>query len=78
MNNLRAPVIERIVASMERGFLTPHSFEVVFNNPDGDVVSVRFRDNQNFYFKIVAPTTKNNNSTLWIVQECPGINFGLC
>lgn len=75
MNTLRAPVIERVLAMLDRGFLTRHSFEATFNSANGVIVSVKFRDNPALYFQIVSPNAEENQNALWVVRECPGVNF---
>ena len=48
---------------------------MTFNNENGEPVSIRFRDNPQFYFQIVSPDTEENKSVTWVVRECPGQTF---
>jgi hypothetical protein len=71
MRELRYPATRRVLSSLDSSFLTRHAFDASFNNENGEIVALQFRENPRFEFKI----TQSQNGDRWTVTECPGVTF---
>ena len=60
---------------MNRGILTHHSFSLGCNSPDGRLVTIKFRDNEEFNFTLLHPQSEANESPTWKTIESPGRYF---
>jgi hypothetical protein len=72
---IRKNVRDDLTARLNRGFLTPHAFEVAFNSPNGWVVQFTLKDNREFRCIIEQPQAKTNPTVSWKVTVCPGVYF---
>jgi hypothetical protein len=72
---LRNGAIQQILQQLDRAFLTRHAFDLTFNDPNGQIVQLTFRDHKDFTFTIQQPGTGENNTTQWRTVECPGRYF---
>jgi hypothetical protein len=72
---LRRGAIEQIRKGLYRGFLTSHSFDIQFNDPNGTLVAVTYKDRPEFAFVLLHPETEVNSANNWKTIESPGRHF---
>lgn len=75
MNVLRLGAIESIKRGLNRGMVTSHSFDTVFNGEDGTLISAKFKDRPDFTFVLMQPETQINSGAVWKTIESPGRHF---
>ncbi len=71
MKRLRQATIKQIVSLLDNSLFTRHAFEYHFNNDNGDIINIIYKDKPDYFFKIRQNKPGNN----FIVTECPGITF---
>lgn len=75
MNKIRAGAISKLLDQIDRGVVSRHDFDCTFNDPSGALISLRFRDNPEFYFKVLHPESDVNKGKDWLSAESPGEFF---
>lgn len=75
MRTLRTGATQQILQQLDHGFLSRHSFDATFNQSNGEIVRLTFRDHPEFALTILQPNSVNNNTTQWKTTECPGRYF---
>jgi hypothetical protein len=71
MKTLRDASIKKIYAILDQSFFTRHAFEATFNGEYGDILSLTFKQEPLFQFKISQPGPGGT----WKTTECPGETF---
>ncbi len=66
---------KRLVQQLDNGLLTSGCFDIQFNQPDGKIISLAFKDQESFFFAILQPMSEANSSKFWITVESPSDNF---
>lgn len=72
---LRSGAIQNFLRQLDQGMLSQHSFECSFNNADGRIISVSFRDAPTFSFSVLHPESNTNSASQWQTIESPGQFF---
>ncbi|GJL93572.1 hypothetical protein [Hyphococcus sp.] len=75
MKQLRKDAIDNILNQLDQGVVSRHHFQAQFNQSDGLLVSIVFRDTPSYYFKIYQPGSSNNTGPQWATEESPGEYF---
>lgn len=75
MEPLRRGAIEELKRSLNRGFLSSHSFLLEYNLSDGTAVKLTYADRPEFTFKLLHPQSQANSTGSWQTQESPGRHF---
>ena len=52
MKRLRQAAIKQIISLLDNSLFTRHAFEYSFNNENGEIVSITYKDNPDYIFKI--------------------------
>ena len=73
MKVLRQSSIRQILEYLDSFLLTRHAFDCAFNNENGEVIKVSYKERPDFLFVIVQPSPESGNH--WITVECPGQDF---
>lgn len=74
-HELRLGAIDNLKRGLNRGMLTFHSYEALYNRPDGTLISLTFKDNPEFQFALQHPRSDVNSSTSWKTVESPSRHF---
>lgn len=75
MVSIRKTVMDDIKARLNRGFLTPGAFHIVFNNQNGEVIRLTLKEKPEFYFVMEQPNSENNSQGFWKTSFSPGVYF---
>lgn len=75
MKELPEGAINQLLQQLDQGLVSQHNFELRFNNADGTIASISFRDDPKYYFKILYPQSEENQSSTWRTLESPGHYF---
>ncbi|MBD3340499.1 MAG: hypothetical protein GF353_15430 [Candidatus Lokiarchaeota archaeon] len=71
METLRTAAQKSVLWNLDQTILTKHAFETSFNNKNGELVRIEFKDNRDFFFVVFQSNSGRKLKTI----ECPGTAF---
>ena len=75
MKKLREGAITQLLKQLDQAVVSANNFKSTFNDPDGTIISITFKDDIQYYFKALHPESDLNKSKQWKTIESPGNCF---